>query len=265
MTERLLSISGEDSLSIGRKYTTAVQCKLDTRLMLLSNELPRFSDVSGALAGRMIILRLTRSWYGVEDAGLLERLLPELPGILLWAIEGWHRLRARGRFVVPASSREVQEELEDLTSPVGAFIRQCCEIGPELSVPRNALYTAYQGWCRSEGMMHVSQPRRLWTRPEDGRGYATRWAAPRRHPPLSRRQPAGVRRASQPQQVNDNNLLRNLLRGGATLLRAWLSRHWPRFSGAQPQHTQQGPQQVTQQVNTFTKPRNLRVRNTRNR
>ncbi len=156
VTERLLSISGEDSLSIGRKYTTAVQCKLDTRLMLLSNELPRFSDVSGALAGRMIILRLTRSWYGTEDAGLLERLLPELPGILLWAIEGWHRLRARGRFVVPASSREVQEELEDLTSPVGAFVRQCCEVGPELSVSRSDLYAAYQTWCRNEGMLHVS-------------------------------------------------------------------------------------------------------------
>ena len=155
VTERLLSISGEDSLSIDRKYTTAVQSKLDTRLMLLSNELPRFSDVSGALAGRMIILRLTRSWYGREDAGLFERLLPELPGILLWAIEGWHRLRARGRFVVPESSREVQEELEDLTSPVGAFVRQCCDIGSELSVSRSDLYAAYQTWCRSEGMMHV--------------------------------------------------------------------------------------------------------------
>ena len=60
MTERLLSISGEDSLSIDRKNTTAVESKLDTRLMLLSNELPRLSDVSGALAGRMIILRLSR-------------------------------------------------------------------------------------------------------------------------------------------------------------------------------------------------------------
>jgi putative DNA primase/helicase len=156
VTERLLSISGEDSLSVGRKYMTAVQTKLDTRLMFLSNELPRFSDVSGALAGRMIILRLTRSWYGIEDAGLLERLLPELPGILLWAIEGWHRLRANGHFVVPESSREVQAELEDLTSPVGAFIRQCCEIGLELSVPTSTLYRAFQTWCRDQGMAHIA-------------------------------------------------------------------------------------------------------------
>ena len=153
--ERLLSISGEDSLSVGRKNMTAVEAKLDTRLMLLSNELPRFSDVSGALASRMIILQLTRSWFGEEDAGLFERLVPELPGILLWAIEGWQRLRRRGHFVVPESSREVQEELNDLTSPVGAFVRQCCDVGPELRVPRNELFDAYQRWCRSEGMLHI--------------------------------------------------------------------------------------------------------------
>ena len=152
--ERLLSISGEDSLSVGRKNMTAVESKLDTRLMLLSNELPRFSDVSGALASRMIILRLTRSWFGMEDAGLFARLIPELPGILLWAIQGWQRLRHRGHFEVPESSREVQEELNDLTSPVGAFVRQCCDEGPGLQVPRNELYQAYQRWCQSEGMLH---------------------------------------------------------------------------------------------------------------
>ena len=156
MTERLLSISGEDSLSIDRKNTTAVESKLDTRLMLLSNELPRLSDVSGALAGRMIILRLSESWYGREDHGLFMRLEPELPGILLWAIEGWRRLRASGHFVVPESSREMQQELNDLTSPVGAFVRQCCDVGPELNVVEDALYQRYKTWCMEENMLQSS-------------------------------------------------------------------------------------------------------------
>ena len=150
VTERLLSISGEDSLSIDRKNTTAVESKLDTRLMLLSNELPRLSDVSGALAGRMIILRLSESWYGREDHGLFMRLEAELPSILLWAVEGWRRLRASGHFVVPESSREIQQELNDLTSPVGAFVRQCCDVGPELNVVKDALYQRYKTWCMEE-------------------------------------------------------------------------------------------------------------------
>jgi putative DNA primase/helicase len=91
IVERLLTISGEGRLTIDRKFIESWTGKLPTRFLLISNELPQLNDVSGALASRLILLRLTRSWYGKEDLGLLDRLLPELPGILLWAIEGWHR------------------------------------------------------------------------------------------------------------------------------------------------------------------------------
>jgi putative DNA primase/helicase len=97
--------------------------------MFLTNEFPRLSDASGALAGRFVILRLTQSFYGNEDTGLTERLLNELPGILNWAIEGWQRLQQRGRFVMPTSVRDVVQEIEDLSSPVSAFVRDACIIG----------------------------------------------------------------------------------------------------------------------------------------
>ena len=89
--------------------------------MLLTNELPKLTDSSGALPGRMILLRLTQSWYGNEDTALTDRLLAELPGILLWAIAGWQRLRDRGHFVQPDAGKELIGELADLASPVGAF------------------------------------------------------------------------------------------------------------------------------------------------
>ena len=55
--------------------------KLLTRFMFLTNELPRMSDFSGDLAGRFVILRLTKSFYGREDVTLTEQLLTALPGI----------------------------------------------------------------------------------------------------------------------------------------------------------------------------------------
>ncbi len=78
----------------------------------------------------MIVLRQTRSWYGQEDTGLTDRLLGELPGILLWAIAGWQRLRERGRFQQPESALQLVEGLEDLSSPIAAFVRERCEVGP---------------------------------------------------------------------------------------------------------------------------------------
>jgi putative DNA primase/helicase len=153
--ERLLSISGEDALTIDRKNLEPLTTKLPTRLLVFSNELPRLGDSSGALAGRMVLLRLSRSFYGCEDTALTDKLLAELPGILLWAVEGWRRLRERGRFVQPTAADELMAELHDLSSPVGAFLRDCCNVGPEYEAPRADLYEAYTAWAKQHGRQHV--------------------------------------------------------------------------------------------------------------
>jgi putative DNA primase/helicase len=55
VVERLLSITGEDTLTIDRKYREPWTGRLPTRFMILTNELPRFSDSSGALASRFVV------------------------------------------------------------------------------------------------------------------------------------------------------------------------------------------------------------------
>jgi putative DNA primase/helicase len=122
--------------------------------MIMSNELPRIADASGALASRFIVLTLKRSFYGTEDLGLTDRLLRELPGILNWAIEGWRRLQDRGFFVQPASSAEAIQELEDLTSPVGAFLRERCEVRPGASVNCGLLFAYWSVWCEDQSRDH---------------------------------------------------------------------------------------------------------------
>ena len=57
VVERLLSVSGEDSLTIDRKYREPWTGRLPTRFVVMTNELPRLSDSSGALASRFIVFR----------------------------------------------------------------------------------------------------------------------------------------------------------------------------------------------------------------
>lgn len=151
VVERLLCISGEDSLTVDRKFMGSITMKLPTRLIFLSNELPRLHDSSGALAGRFMILRLTRSFYGHEDTTLTSKLSEELPGILTWAIEGLKRLRARGRFTQPASVAAAVQEMEDLSSPVGAFVRDCCEVGAGKRAWTDDMFAAWRRWCEADG------------------------------------------------------------------------------------------------------------------
>jgi putative DNA primase/helicase len=154
VVERLLCISGEDALTVDRKFLGSVTLKLPTRFAFLSNELPKLSESSGALAGRFLVLKFTQSFYGREDPFLTTKLLEELPGILKWAIEGWHRLRADGRFIEPASGRAAFEELEDLLSPVGAFVRERCVVGPQYRCHLRDLHAAWARWCLENGRDH---------------------------------------------------------------------------------------------------------------
>lgn len=151
IVERLLTISGEDAVDIDRKYHAQITVQLPTRFMLLTNELPRLSDPSGAMASRFVVLVLHNSWIGQEDTTLFDKLKIELPAILNWALDGWVRLRSRGHFVQPASSTAAAEELEDLSSPIGSFLKQCCTVDPKRNVECGRLYRAWVAWCRSEG------------------------------------------------------------------------------------------------------------------
>lgn len=151
VTERLLSISGEDPQTIPRKFLPDWFGTLSARFMLMTNELPKLEDASGTLASRFIILALTESFYGREDHGLLERFVPELPGILLWALEGWEQLYRRGRFVQPDSSLELINQFEDLGSPIGAFVQDRCEVRPGFEVPQDRLFESWKSWCEENG------------------------------------------------------------------------------------------------------------------
>lgn len=154
LAERMLSISGEDALTIDRKYAMPWTGALGVRFMILTNELPRITDTSGALASRFVVLRLTRSWLGAEDLALADKLMQELPGILNWALNGLTRLRQRGQFRQPAAALEMIRELEDLGSPVGAFLRETCVVGPSAEVSCGQLFQIWQVWCRAHGREH---------------------------------------------------------------------------------------------------------------
>ena len=150
VVERLLSVSGEDSLTVDRKYREPWTGRLAARFMVLTNELPRLTDASGALASRFVVFVLTRSFYGQEDPALTDALLTEVSGIFSWSLAGLDRLTARGYFVTPASGREAVQQLEDLSSPISAFIRDRCTVGADQSVEVDTLWAAWKTWCSDD-------------------------------------------------------------------------------------------------------------------
>jgi putative DNA primase/helicase len=152
VVERMLSISGEDTLTVHRKYKGAWNGKLPTRLQIISNELPRLGDASSAIVGRLVLLLTTRSWLGKEDYELETKLRKELSGILNWALDGLQRLTVdnENKFTRFEAAEEAITQMRDLASPVGAFVREKCKLGSgdEYEIEVDMLYDTYKDWCQ---------------------------------------------------------------------------------------------------------------------
>lgn len=152
VVERLLSISGQDAITLDRKNRTAWTGTMQARVMILSNELPKFGDASGAIASRFVIVKLEESFLGREDTDLEHRLRGELPAILKWALDGLVDLNTTRRIVEPPAHLEALQEMYDLVSPISSFIRDVCDTAdPNATVPFADLYREYGTWCSENG------------------------------------------------------------------------------------------------------------------
>ena len=154
VVEKLLMLSGEDSITVDRKNKEAWTGRLSARVVIMTNEVPQLGDASGALAGRFVTIAMRQSFYGREDLGLTDRLLKELPGIFRWALDGRDRLNARGYFVQPKSAEEVAEDLFESSSPISVFVEDVMERGAGYTVSVSEAYQAWSAWCGENGRAH---------------------------------------------------------------------------------------------------------------
>ncbi len=151
VVERLLSISGEDRITVPIKHKPAITTKLETRIVIVSNELPRMADASAALANRMLCLETPKSFLGKEDHKLTDRLLEELPGILYWAILGLVELNHEKKINQPQVGFDLVEELTQLASPVSSFVKECCELRKDGATLGDELYKCFRHWSMTNG------------------------------------------------------------------------------------------------------------------
>lgn len=151
VVERLLMMSGEDLITVDRKNRAAWVGSLTSRIVIMTNEALQLGDASGALVGRLIVLRMDRSFFGKEDRTLTQRLLAELPGIFRWALQGRARLYSRGHFVQPTAGQTMVDEMQDLNSPITEFLDDCCESNAGAQESQTVVYAAWSAWCLRNG------------------------------------------------------------------------------------------------------------------
>lgn len=180
----LKAITGGDRITIPRKYKSAITGPVDAKVVMNCNELPGFRDRSEGVWRRLLMLH----WNpvtGKKIRDFAKKLIDEeMPGIFVWALRGWRRVREsgfarRGVLVenVQAFRREAQAELE--------FFEQCVELElgevdvETAGVSVEQLIKEYKLWCGTHNLTPYAHPNTM------GRALKkwVRWQLERADPP----------------------------------------------------------------------------------
>jgi putative DNA primase/helicase len=148
VVSQLLRIVGGDTVTVNRKNKEAWSGYLPTRIIIYSNEALQLTENSNALTGRMIVLKMSKSFYNQEDTELFTKLSKELAGIFNWAMGGLDRRLARGgHFIQPKTGVELLDLMEELGNPLNTFVRDTFEFDPTKSVSKDDAFTCWKHWA----------------------------------------------------------------------------------------------------------------------
>lgn len=154
VVSQLLRIVGGDTITVNRKNKESWNGYLPTRIVIYSNEVLQLTENSNALTGRMIVFKMTKSFFNKEDTDLSHKLDQELGGIFNWAMEGLRRRLARGgHFIQPESGKSYHKLMEDLGNPIGSFVEDAIVFDPTGVVRKEDVFTCYKRWAIKKSMV----------------------------------------------------------------------------------------------------------------
>lgn len=152
----LKSFTSGDSMQFDRKHKSPIQALPTARLVLATNNRPRFTDRSGGLWRRMILLPFRvviaendpNRVYGMDKPAWW-RTSGELSGILNWALAGLDRLRQQDRFTRSEICEQALSDYRIESNPARMFLLDSCREEAEGQTACGELYRAYRAWCVS--------------------------------------------------------------------------------------------------------------------
>lgn len=122
------------------------------KLLMATNDPPRYSDRSGALTERLLYIRCPNHRpEDQRDIRLLDKLRAELGGFAAHCIAVAHAVLAIGRYPESDAARALRAEIETSGDPLKLFVYEECMLDPSEHTPTEDLYRAYRAFCEKNG------------------------------------------------------------------------------------------------------------------
>jgi putative DNA primase/helicase len=142
-------IVGQEPITIDRKNKSQLNFLPTVRLMITTNKRPSFVDTSDGIWRRLLILPF--KVQVPEEKRILnlghKLFASEASGIFNWALTGYHRLHANGRFTIPDIMVETIQEFRNEDSPLREFLQDTLAPSSGGRVEKSSIYRCYVRWA----------------------------------------------------------------------------------------------------------------------
>ena len=148
-------LSGGDLVAADVKFKDQIVFSNIARLIILANELPRFSDIGNSITQRFEFIKFPKEYNGDKvDTRLDEKLQNELPGIFNKVIGKFVDIVQTDdciKFEAPQSIKSNKTAALSELSNVVEFVRTACKRSTGHHRLLADLYSKYSSWAKDSG------------------------------------------------------------------------------------------------------------------
>ena len=143
----------------GMYESEKLQNRWRPKLIASSNESPRYTDRSGALSARMVIIKCPHSRLGQPlNLLLFDHMKPEIEGFAYDCIQlGQKCLVQGGAYPQSQRMREALEEIEIRGNALKGFVEDHCVFDQGSWIALDTFYTSYCNYCEESGNHPLSK------------------------------------------------------------------------------------------------------------
>jgi putative DNA primase/helicase len=163
-------LTGRDTVSADRKNKSYVNFKNYAKMIFAANELPPVNTLSSAFWLRWIIIEFPyqflpkkeiealplnkRGGVFLQNPEIIDNLITpqEMEGLLLWSIEGLHRLIKNKDFSNKETANDNHVNWLRRSNSVTAFLFDEVDEEPDFKVSKNDFKKRYLSYCRSNNI-----------------------------------------------------------------------------------------------------------------
>jgi len=151
-------LTGGDTLTARLLHENPVEFTPEFKMFINTNHLPRSSDDTVFMSGRVKLIPFDRHFQPHEqDNGLKKqfRKKESKSAILNWLIEGYRLLQLEGLPLPERVSNALQAYRQE-TDIIGSFLSECTAVQEDNRISASDLYSAYSAWAKDNGYRQMN-------------------------------------------------------------------------------------------------------------